>query len=271
MASMYSVYKASIQRIFIFLLLSGQAPAGVKLTPAAAGAFNRYTELTEARMRRQLNANNFLWIDGKPEEKAKVRKGAKLVSARVTQDDGKDIDTPDSVIQDWLGDIFLPGATIAQVRGVMQDYASYQRMFAPEVTASKLLSRDGDRFQVFLRLMKRQIVTVVLNTDYDIRYGQLDPARIYIDSRSTRIAEAKDSHRPEVEYPVGDDSGFLWRLNSYWRFEEADGGVYAECEAISLSRDIPVVGWMLRGFIEKFPKDSMENTLRGVRKAVTGK
>jgi len=36
---------------------------------------------------------------------------------------------------------------------------------------------------------------------------------------------------------VGDDRGFLWRLNAYWRYEQVAGGVIAECESITLSRD----------------------------------
>jgi hypothetical protein len=68
---------------------------------------------------------------------------------------------------------------------------------------------------------------------------------------------------------VGNDSGFLWRVNTYWRFQSADGGVYARCEAISLSRDVPFgLGWMLKGFLEGFPKESMMNMLRGTRDAM---
>jgi hypothetical protein len=93
---------------------------------------------------------------------------------------------------------------------------------------------------------------------------------LYSISRSTRIAEVKNPKKSyEVEAPVGDDAGFLWRLNAYWRFEEADGGVYAECESISLSRDTPLgLGWALNGFVQKLPKESMLNTLLGTRKAV---
>ncbi len=80
----------------------------------------------------------------------------------------------------------------------------------------------------------------------------------------------KDRNNSEAgEEPLGDDSGFLWRLNSYWRFEESEGGVFAECQAISLSRDVPaLLGWMIKGFLEKFPKESMLNTLRGTKAAV---
>ena len=39
--------------------------------------------------------------------------------------------------------------------------------------------------------------------------------------------------------PPGAGYGFLWRLDTCWRFEERDGGAHAECRAISLTRDIP--------------------------------
>jgi hypothetical protein len=106
-------------------------------------------------------------------------------------------------------------------------------------------------------------------TNYHVRFDQLDAQHLQVTSRSTRIAEAKNSDGSyDRESPVGGGAGYLWRLNSDWRFEGADGGVYAECEAISLSRDVPFgLGWMLKGFVERFPKDSMLNTLRGTATA----
>jgi len=97
-----------------------------------------------------------------------------------------------------------------------------------------------------------------------------DPNRLIVTSRSTHIGEVKDPGKSYTEeVPLGQDSGLLWRLNSYWRFEAADDGVYARCEAISLSRDVPAgLGWMLKGFLETFPRESMVNTLRGTSAAV---
>jgi hypothetical protein len=69
--------------------------------------------------------------------------------------------------------------------------------------------------------------------------------------------------------PVGNDHGFLWRLDSYWRFEERDGGVYIECEAISLTRDIPTgLAWLIEPIIRQLPQESLVNTLRATRNAV---
>jgi hypothetical protein len=247
---------------FFFVLISVQPTyAFVSLTPAASAAFDRYIELTEARMNRDLDPARFLQIDLKPELKAQVRAGETRIQPGVTRDNGKAIDIPDGLIQDWLGIIFIPGASITQVKAVLQDYDRYKVFYKPEVTESRMVSHTGDEFDVFLRLYKKQVITVVLNTNYHVRYGMLDPRRMYVNSRSTKIVEAS-----------GGDGGYLWRLNSYWRFEAADSGVYAECEAISLSRDVPsFLGWMIRGFIEKFPKESMRNTLLGTKAAITQK
>jgi hypothetical protein len=247
-------------------------PAGAaKLEPQTAAAFDRYVELTEARMKQDLTPDRFLLLDGKPDWQAKVRGGRIIVESGATLDNGKQVDVPNGMIQHWVGTMFIPGASMAQVKTVLQDYDNYKNFYKPDVIDSKQVSRHGDEFDVFLRLYKKQILTVVLNTNYHVRYGMLDARRMYVISHSTRIAEVKDPRHPERgEEPVGDDAGFLWRLNSYWRFEQTDSGVYAECEAISLSRDVPpLLGWMIKGFVEKFPKESMQNTLRGTRAAVT--
>jgi len=244
--------------------------AFANLTRAATAAFDRYIELTEARMKGDLVAARFLQIDATPAMKAKARAGETLIQSSVTRENGKAIDMPGALIHDWLGTIFIPGAGIQQVKTVLQDYDNYRIFYKPEVTESRVINHTGDEFDVFLRLYKKQVITVVLNTNYHVRYGMLDPQRMYVNSRSTRIAQASDAKHPEAhEEPIGNDGGYLWRLNSYWRFEAADGGVYAECRAISLSRDVPaLVGWAIRGFIEKFPKESMRSTLVGTKAAV---
>jgi hypothetical protein len=252
-------------RLTFFALLASPIIYAAKLTPETAAAFDRYIELTEARMNADLSTDSFLSA-----AKAKVRGGRIGVEPGVMLDNGKEIDVPDGMIQHWVGTMFIAGATIAQVKAVLQDYENYKYVYKPEVIESKLIAHQGDEYDIFLRLYKKQILTVVLNSNYHVRYGLPDPRRMYVMSCSTRIAEVKSAGHPEAgEEPVGDDNGFLWRLNSYWRFEQADGGVYAQCQAISLSRDVPpLLGWMVKGFVEKFPKESMMNTLRGTKAAV---
>lgn len=240
------------------------------LTPQTEQAFNRYIALAEAKMKQSLHSSRFLSTATSPESRAKLRGGERPIVPSKILDSGQEAKVPNGLIQDWLGAMFIPNTTIARVRTVMTAYPEYQKLFAPEIISSKLLGHDGDRYQVFLRLYKKQILTVVLNTTYDISYAAPDNSHLAIDSRSTRIAEVR---RPKQsltdELPPGQDTGFLWRLNSYWRFEEGDGGVYAQCEAISLSRDVPFGLLMIRQFVERFPRESMLNTLEGVRRAVS--
>ena len=231
-----------------------------ELTAAAREAFSRYVDRFETRWKQR----------SLERDQSGARNGEPLVVSGKLSDDGQDTKPPGAMLQHWKGLMFLPHTNIEQVRSLMQDYKNYQVYFKPEVTQSKLIRRQGDNFEVFLRLYKKHILTVVLNSNYAIQYASTDARHMCISSRSTRIVAVNNAGQPsESEEPIGSDSGFLWALSTYWRFAEADGGVYAECEAISLSRDIPFgLGWAIKGFIDKFPKESMRNTLAGVKRAV---
>jgi len=258
---------ASFLLYFAVALMGAQRANAAKLSAETASAFDHYVDQAETRMREHLDPARFLRVHLKPELSAKLRSGELVIESGHNGDAGK---IPGGMLQDWVGMMFIPGATIAQVKAALQSYQHYQDFYKPEVTESKELAHSGDEYDVFLRLYEKYVLTVVLNTTYHVRYAMLDPRRMTVTSHSTRIAEVKDPDQSVTdEQPVGDDSGFLWRLNSYWRFEAADGGVYAECEAISLSGDVPLgLGWMIKGFLERFPKESMLNTLRGTRAAV---
>jgi hypothetical protein len=228
-----------------------------RLTPEATAAFDRYIEQEEGRM------------NSDPVRDPRLRGGEARIEA---VDAARNVNTPGAMIQDWVGTMFMPGATLAQVQSVLRDYAGYKTYYKPKVIESGELTHGADEYDVLLRLYERHILTIVLNSTYHIRYEMPDSKRLIVTSRSTHIGEVKNPGKSYTEEVAqGDDSGFLWRLNSYWRFEAADGGVYARCEAISLSRDVPPgLGWMLKGFLESFPKESMVNTLRGTRAAVSG-
>ena len=230
------------------------------LTPEATAAFDGYIEQAELRM------------NSDPVRDPNLRGGGARIQA---VDAARDVNTPGAMIQDWTGSMFMPGATIAQVQSVLRDYANYKTFYRPKVIESREMVHStapnhSDEYDVLLRLYEKHILTIVLNSTYHIRYEMPDSKRLIVTSRSTHIGEVKDPGKSYTEEVAqGSDSGFLWRLNSYWRFEAADGGAYARCEAISLSRDVPPgLGWMLKGFLESFPKESMVNTLRGMRTAV---
>ena len=125
---------------------------------------------------------------------------------------------------------------------------------------------DGE-FRAYLRFYKKKVFAVTLNTEHLAHYKTLSPTRAIQSSQTTRVAQVENAGTPkEHEKPVGDDDGYLWALNSYWRLEEKDHGVYIQCEAISLTRDIPSgLGWLIKPFVTEVPKESLHNTLEDTR------
>jgi len=113
-----------------------------------------------------------------------------------------------------------------------------------------------------------KVITVVVDGEHHARFAWLGPGRARSWIHSTRLAEVSGAGTSaERAEPVGKGSGYLWRLNSYWRFEERDGGVYLECESISLTRDIPFgLGWAVGPFVTSLPRESLEFTLQTTRK-----
>jgi hypothetical protein len=266
-------------RLLVTLALLAGAMTRAYAAPAAAGAelqnrtiqaFDRYVRLTEARLN---GTAPFLWIDGLPEARRRealqtVQRKELSIERPETKENGRTIDVPDGLIHHWVGTAFVPGVTINDALAVLQDYNEHHRIYAPTVAASKLQSRDGDRFTFFLRFVMKKVITVTVNSDHEavFRRPAADRAEGWI--HSTRIAEVENAGTPsEREKPIGDDGGYLWRLNTYWRLLARDGGLYIHCESVSLSRGIPFgFGWVVGPFVTSIPRESLTFTLETTRK-----
>jgi hypothetical protein len=250
--------------------------AGGELKSNTVQAFERYTQLTEERINRELrDGKPFLWVDGLPEPHrntfyAKLRQGEIVMDRLETRENGKEIAVPEGLIHHCVGIVFISGATLEQTVALLQDYNHHYEIYKPEVVRSKLLRRDGNGFRVYMRFHKKKVITVELNTEHDARYFPIDATHLHSRSYSTRIAEVENPGQAnEHERPVGNDHGLLWRLNSYWRLQEKAGGVYVQCEAFSLTRKVPAgLGWLLGPFITGVPKESLYNTLSNTRAGV---
>lgn len=219
--------------LVIGLIVAPPPASATELSREAAQGFDQYVRLTERWMQGELAPGGvFLWIDGLPEPgrsetHARLERG-EVISARLqTSDPSGESSTPGDLIHHWVGIVFIPGASLRQTLALVQDYDHHSEYYKPEVEKSKTIERTGDDFKVYLRLMQKKIITVVLDTEYSVHYRQLDATRAFSDSHSTRIAEvAHPGEANERRMPPGNDDGFLWRLNSYWRFSEATHGVY---------------------------------------------
>jgi putative flippase GtrA len=174
---------------------------------------------------------------------------------------------PDGRVHHWAGAIFIADVKVDRVIRHLQDRAGRESESYEDVTASKLLSRDGDRIRVYMKLRRDSVITVNYNTEHTVVYRRLGTARASSRSVATKIAELVDAGTPqEREKPVGNDHGFLWRLNAYWRFEQTNGGVLIECESVSLSRSVPaLLRPFVTGTVERIARESLQKTLVSMR------
>ena len=261
------------------LLLAGTAPAtAADLQTKTAEAFDRYVRLTEARLDQEGRGElPFLMADrlsgaDKADTLARLGRGEVVVRALDTRDGGRSIDIPDGLRHHWIGMILMPGVSVEGVVSLMQNYDAYGDVYRPNVRRGKTTSHDGERYTASVQLYMKKVISVVLNTDYDVRYVTVSPSRVHVRSYATRIAEVENADTADArEKPVGHDSGFLWRFNNYCGIEARDAGTYVQCESVSLSRDVPfALGWLIRPFVTGIPRESLEFTLKAMRTALTG-
>jgi hypothetical protein len=252
------------------------ASTAAELKQNTTTAFDKYVAATEARIESELQPGaTFLYLDSLPADALKwsydkLKSGEVLVERRETKAPELSLDVPDGMVHHWIGIIFIPGVTLTQVIPIMQDYDRRAELYKPDVTASHLISHEASNYRFFLRLYQKRFTTVAFNTEYAAKWGQIAPGRVYSHSISTKIAEVKDSAHPDgEEWPVGKGRGYLWRLNTYWRFEEKGGGVYMQCEALSLTRDIPFgLSWLLKPLVTKIPRESLNRALSQTRTVI---
>ena len=268
--------------LLVFGAVAPQEPEvlSADLQPATVEGFDRYVKATEARIDAELKRPDaFLYVEGLREPQrgqalAMLKRGEIYMERLETRDaSGHALKTPDGLIHHWMGAVFIPCATLQQTLALVEDYDRHQDIYKPEVVRSKLVSRNGNDFKIYYRLRKTKLITVTYNTDHDVHYFPVDATHCYSKSYTTRIQQVANADKPdESEKPVGHDSGFLWRLYSYWRFEEKEGGVYVECESVSLTRDIPwIVSPIVKPFVTDIPKESLQMTMGSTRRALLEK
>jgi len=262
------------RRAFVLIwIVSFFAVPGIALaagpSPAALAAFNTYAASVETGLtqRHQSTASFLAPTSAGPQAQSRLRSGELIIeripATAVAQ-------SPGAALYHWRGTAFAPGATLAGFERLMQDFDSYPRIFAPQVLSARVLSRNGGHLQATMRVRQHHVLTVVLDTSYDVIFARLDPRHGYSISRSTRIAEIDSPGTPaEHALDPSREHGFLWRQNTYWTCEERDGGLYMQIDSISLTRSIPTgLGWAIGPYVESIPRDSLEFTLRAAASAL---
>ncbi len=250
--------------------------------PEAVAGYERYVAAVEGRLARQRAlhgpAGSYLALEAADLEAAdldasnserRLRRGDVVVE-RLTPQGGSGL--PGALLHHWRATAFAAGATAAGLEGVLRSFDLYPARFSPEVLGTKVLADHGDRMQAWMRVRQKHVLTVVMDGTYDVEFGRLRNGGGYSTSRSVRMHEvAGAGGAGERWLGAAEEHGFLWRLTTYWTYEERDGGLYLQVESVSLSRSIPAgLGWAVRPFVESVPRESLEFTLRAACAAVSG-
>jgi len=249
------------------VLLASAASLGAELKEETLNAWDAYIQKANLEMAGRIHGP-FLWVEEVPERMQRVRAGDILVSS-VGQHNPKPV--PSGLIHDWIGAAFVPGARLEDVLSTARDYSHYKEFYKPVVVDSKSLGSAGacDNYSMLLT-NKEEVASTALDSEYQVCYHQVDEERWYSVAYATRVQEVRHYGRSNVqELPPGQGSGYIWRLYSFARFEERDGGVYVELEAIALSRDIPLAArWVVDPIVRRVSKNSILISLRQTEEAV---
>jgi hypothetical protein len=265
----------SVQVLFGLILLCVPLHAQHKLQEETREAWARYTRLTEQRIEQELNNPTPFPVS----EFEKLKQGGPQIrQVPPTDNSGKPLRIQNGTIHHWRGAIFVPAINLETLFSWLQEYDRYAERFKKEIEQSQLRSRAGDTFNIRLGLTKSKLgKTVHYDTEHRVVYRRNGAGRASSRSESTKIIQLQKYGTPDVErLPEGNDEGFLWRLNSYWRYSEREGGVIVECESVGLSRSLgSFLGFLdvlsfgkISAIAADVARESMQVTLTAVRDGV---
>lgn len=262
--------------VIAFCIFNTLSVRAADLHPETLTAWISCVDATERRIASQLSSTNgFLLLDFQgPSESASERRSVLsgqvvIKPVKTTGPAGSRIEIPNGMLHHWRGSIFVPGVTLDSVLSRVENPRSEDTK-QEDVLDSRVLERAPGQLRLYLKLQRSKIVTVLYNTEHLVQYRRYGPGKGASSSTAVKIAELERSANGEREKPQGHDRGFLWRMNSYWRYQQIDGGVIIECESMTLSRSIPsVLEFMVKPLIDRVARESMERTLQSLRTRLT--
>jgi putative flippase GtrA len=272
------VFKSLATMVMLAIALPAHASGEALLQEKTKRDFAKYVAAVEARRTKDITDKEpFLDIERQaPADLARtmavLKRGEVIVTRGAARDaSSNEIEIEGGLINHWRGTVFVPNVTVDQLLKVLQEPQTDKHK-QEDVLSSRVISRDEHTQKVFLRLRRTKFVTVVYDTEYDVEYRRLPPDRAFSNSISTKVVEIENAGTPqERAMPEGDDHGYMWRLNSYWRYKQVDGGVLVEIESLTLSRSLPaIIGPLIRPIVNSTARESMTRTLASVRARFAG-
>jgi hypothetical protein len=258
------------RRVMVVGLTLISALHAAELKPETVRAWDQYVRSADAAMQARLQpGKQFLWTDEAPARRRQLRAGEILVGSVEDQNPRQ---VASGLIHHWIGAAFFPNAKLDDVFGVVRDYAHYKDYYHPTVIDSHAIQKSAaaDRFSMLLNNSALMTKTTFAS-EYESCFVQAGNHRWYNIATAVQLQEIEDYGQPsERRLPPDEGSGYLWRLHNITRYEEADGGVYVELEAMALSRDVPAaVRWLVDPVVRRLSKGAMATSLRQTLGAVS--
>jgi hypothetical protein len=257
--------------IAAILILTRFHPSSVaaSLKPETKAAWDAYLQAANAAMQARLQPGaHFLWLDEEPDRAEEIRTKGPYIAPAGPQIPKK---VPSGLIHDWLGVGFIPNVKIEDILLIVRDYDHYKDVYRPGVLDSIFHGTDGLKDRFFMRLANKSVVAkTALDAECEASYIRVDDRRWYGFSNTIHIQEVDKFGTAEQHMlPEDQGTGLIWRLSSITRLEERDGGVYAELEAIALSRDIPsAFRVFVTPIVRRVSKDSLATSLHQTKVAI---
>jgi hypothetical protein len=257
---------------FALALLAAGEPIllnAIELQAGTMQAWTDYISAADSQMQARLDGQRpFLWADEADGRRSRLRRG-EIVVGPVSRHGTQSV--PNGLIHHWIGAVFIPNTTLDGLLAVVHDYDRYKEFYKPVVADSKLLGCT-ERDQRFYMVWQHRVlfVNAAVEGQYQAHDFVVDQHRGYSITAATRLQEIEGyGHGNEHLLPPGQGNGFIWQVHSIVRYEERDGGLYLEMEAIALTRDIPAsLRLLVKPVVNRLSSASLATSLRQTRDAV---
>lgn len=229
---------------WVFTRRAGVAISLLALAPSAASAAELQRETIEA------------WDKHIARIEAGLR-GSQAV-APIIEPQGNTLGVPGGIIHEWRGSVLVRHCTVSALVNALANPGTPPPQ--DDVLESRVLERHGNSLLVYLKVVRTAIVTVTYDTEHRVQFDHTSPSLATSRSVATRIVEAG-----------GEDHGFLWRLNSYWRYRQVGDSVQVDVLSVSLSRGMPaLIKPVAAPIVSRVARESMVRTLDAVKRAGEG-
>jgi hypothetical protein len=256
--------------LVLMSMVAASNGSAARLSPAAEQAFESYVVNLEARLARQhaLPETYLAVLLADPHQRNRQLSSVELHLEPVN---GGTWQVGGALLHHWRGAALVPNAMPRDMLALLRDFNHLSERYAPQLVSSRALTDNGETATLAVRFREQKVRTIVLDAEYQTEIKLSDSDRGYSISRSMHVWQIDNpGTTQERRRPQGEDDGFLWRLNSYWSFARASQGLQIECEAVSLTRDVPLgLGWLITPIIAAYPREALAFSLRATRNALS--